>query len=185
VLIGALWARASDRAWARRAVGEGVRSCPRAGCGRSACPVHGEQGRRPVVIGRPRHRDEPRTGALGKVHPRIDIRRKLLGERHDRLRPRERDIRCRLGHAVGHCRRKRHIVGRGVDQACKARTHRLAGAEEVVGRDHPRLRLAGEPAPARRDRCFGQRRHVRAIEERNMVRNIEQMALTGEQRGAD
>src|SRR5262249_24217906 len=28
-----------DRAWAQRAVGEGVRSCPRAGCGKSACPV--------------------------------------------------------------------------------------------------------------------------------------------------
>jgi hypothetical protein len=28
-------------AWARRAVGEGVKSCPRAGCGRSACPVLG------------------------------------------------------------------------------------------------------------------------------------------------
>ena len=27
-----LWARASDPPWARRAVGEGVRSCPRAGC---------------------------------------------------------------------------------------------------------------------------------------------------------
>src|SRR5229473_2553326 len=27
-----LRARASDPAWARRAVGEGVRSCPRAGC---------------------------------------------------------------------------------------------------------------------------------------------------------
>src|SRR6516162_7965483 len=28
-----LRARSPDRAWARRAVGEGVRSCPRAGCG--------------------------------------------------------------------------------------------------------------------------------------------------------
>src|SRR6266496_2589738 len=34
-----LRARTSNRAWARRAVGEGVKSCPRAGCGRSACPV--------------------------------------------------------------------------------------------------------------------------------------------------
>jgi Xaa-Pro dipeptidase len=25
--------------WARRAVGEGVKSCPRAGCGKSSCPV--------------------------------------------------------------------------------------------------------------------------------------------------
>ena len=37
--LRALRARTPDRAWARRAVGEGVRSCPRAGCGRSACPV--------------------------------------------------------------------------------------------------------------------------------------------------
>ena len=28
-----------EQAWARRAVGEGVKSCPRAGCGKSACPV--------------------------------------------------------------------------------------------------------------------------------------------------
>ena len=37
--LRALRARAPDRAWARRGVGEGVKSCPRAGCGRSACPV--------------------------------------------------------------------------------------------------------------------------------------------------
>ena len=37
--LRALRARTSDPAWTRRAVGEGVRSCPRAGCGRSACPV--------------------------------------------------------------------------------------------------------------------------------------------------
>ena len=29
----------SEQAWARCGVDEGVRSCPRAGCGRSACPV--------------------------------------------------------------------------------------------------------------------------------------------------
>src|SRR5208283_899965 len=34
-----LRARTSDPAWARRAVDEGVRSCPRAGCRKSACPV--------------------------------------------------------------------------------------------------------------------------------------------------
>jgi RNA-directed DNA polymerase len=37
--LRALRARTPDRAWARRAVGEGVKSCPRAGCGKSACPV--------------------------------------------------------------------------------------------------------------------------------------------------
>jgi RNA-directed DNA polymerase len=37
--LRALRARAPVPAWARRAVGEGVKSCPRAGCGRSACPV--------------------------------------------------------------------------------------------------------------------------------------------------
>jgi hypothetical protein len=37
--LRALRARATDRAGARRGVGEGVMSCPRAGCGRSACPV--------------------------------------------------------------------------------------------------------------------------------------------------
>src|SRR6516165_11118222 len=37
--LRALRARTSNRTWARRAVGEGVRSYPRAGCGRSACPV--------------------------------------------------------------------------------------------------------------------------------------------------
>jgi RNA-directed DNA polymerase len=34
-----LRARAPEPAGARRGVGEGVRSCPRAGCGKSACPV--------------------------------------------------------------------------------------------------------------------------------------------------
>ena len=37
--LRALRARTSDPAWARRAVDEGVRSCPRAGCGKSARPV--------------------------------------------------------------------------------------------------------------------------------------------------
>ena len=37
--LWALRARTPNRAWARRAVGEGVTSCPRAGCGRSASPV--------------------------------------------------------------------------------------------------------------------------------------------------
>jgi hypothetical protein len=34
-----LRACATDCTWARPGVDEGVRSCPRAGCGRSACPV--------------------------------------------------------------------------------------------------------------------------------------------------
>src|SRR3979411_147302 len=34
--LRALWARTPEPAWARRAVGEGVKFCPRAGCGRSA-----------------------------------------------------------------------------------------------------------------------------------------------------
>ena len=38
-LYGSLRARTPMPAWARRVVGEGVKSCPRAGCGRSACPV--------------------------------------------------------------------------------------------------------------------------------------------------
>src|ERR1700758_3315898 len=37
--LRALRARTPNCAWTRRAVGEGVRSCPRAGCGRSASPV--------------------------------------------------------------------------------------------------------------------------------------------------
>ena len=37
--LRALRAPTPEPAWARRAVDEGVRSCPRAGCGRSACPV--------------------------------------------------------------------------------------------------------------------------------------------------
>jgi hypothetical protein len=37
--LPAHWARAPEPAWARRAVGEGVKFCPRAGCGKSACPV--------------------------------------------------------------------------------------------------------------------------------------------------
>src|SRR5713101_5920673 len=37
--LRALRARTFDCAWTRRVVGESVSSCPRAGCGRSACPV--------------------------------------------------------------------------------------------------------------------------------------------------
>jgi len=37
--LRALWPRTLEPAWARRAVGEGVKCCPRAGCGKSACPV--------------------------------------------------------------------------------------------------------------------------------------------------
>src|SRR4030088_367667 len=46
--LRALWARAPEqawarKAWARRAVGEGVKFCPRAGCGKSACPVRWQE----------------------------------------------------------------------------------------------------------------------------------------------
>ena len=37
--LWALRARTSDPAWSGPVVGEGVTSCPRAGCGKSACPV--------------------------------------------------------------------------------------------------------------------------------------------------
>src|SRR5271154_5939333 len=37
--LRALRARTPDPAWSRPVVGEGVTSCPRAGCGKSACPV--------------------------------------------------------------------------------------------------------------------------------------------------
>jgi len=37
--LRALRSRTPDRAWVQRAVGEGVTSCPRAGCGKSARPV--------------------------------------------------------------------------------------------------------------------------------------------------
>ena len=37
--LRALWSRTPEPAWARRVVDESVKSCPRAGCGRSACPV--------------------------------------------------------------------------------------------------------------------------------------------------
>src|SRR6516225_4396107 len=37
--VRALPARTADTAWTRPVVGEGVMSCPRAGCGKSACPV--------------------------------------------------------------------------------------------------------------------------------------------------
>jgi hypothetical protein len=37
--LRALWSRTPDRAWLHRAVGEGVTSCPRAGCRKSARPV--------------------------------------------------------------------------------------------------------------------------------------------------
>src|SRR6201987_3898183 len=36
--LRALRTRTLNRTWTRREVGEGVKSCPRAGCGRSACP---------------------------------------------------------------------------------------------------------------------------------------------------
>src|SRR5258708_25025692 len=39
--LRALWARTAEQAWARRAVGGGVKFCPRAGWGKSACPIGG------------------------------------------------------------------------------------------------------------------------------------------------
>jgi hypothetical protein len=37
--LRALRPRTLEPAWTRRAVGESVKFCPRAGCGKSACPV--------------------------------------------------------------------------------------------------------------------------------------------------
>src|SRR5450759_1943767 len=54
--LRALRARTPVPAWARRAVGEGVMSCPRAGCGRSACPVRGAGCGNGVRVAPARHR---------------------------------------------------------------------------------------------------------------------------------
>ena len=44
--LWALRARTPNRAWARRALGEGVKSCPRAGCGKLHVRFDGDEARR-------------------------------------------------------------------------------------------------------------------------------------------
>src|SRR5271166_2131082 len=48
--LRALRARTSDPAWARRAVDEGVRSCPRAGCGKSAATYRRDLGKKTAKL---------------------------------------------------------------------------------------------------------------------------------------
>src|SRR6202011_142607 len=48
--LRALPTRAPNTAWSRPVVGEGVKSCPRAGCGKSACPVRPLAGARPIRV---------------------------------------------------------------------------------------------------------------------------------------
>src|ERR1700686_2283286 len=54
--LRALWARTSEQAWTRRAVGEGVRSCPRAGCGSAARPVRRARCENGAMVEPVRHR---------------------------------------------------------------------------------------------------------------------------------
>jgi hypothetical protein len=54
--LRALRARTLNRAWTRRVVGEGVRSCPRAGCERFACPVRWAGSENGVMAEPLRHR---------------------------------------------------------------------------------------------------------------------------------
>jgi hypothetical protein len=73
--LRALRARTPNRAWARLAVGEGVRSCPRAGCGGSACPVR-ELAARIVSADRVGHpKSRFRTG-LPRHHHAARLQRK-------------------------------------------------------------------------------------------------------------
>jgi hypothetical protein len=55
-------ARTPDRAWAGRAVGEGVKSCPSAGCGRSARPVRRAGCGNGVTVEPLRHRQTKEVG---------------------------------------------------------------------------------------------------------------------------
>src|SRR5262249_28465454 len=66
--LRALRARTPDRARARYAVGEGVRSCPRAGCGSAACPVRRAGCGNGVTAEPLRHR-QTKEAANGYVQP--------------------------------------------------------------------------------------------------------------------
>src|SRR4029077_3052004 len=70
--LRALRTRTLSCAWARRAVGEGVRSCPRAGCGRSACPVRRAGCENGVMVEPLRHRQtkEAATDMYSLTRPR-------------------------------------------------------------------------------------------------------------------
>src|SRR5262249_5632689 len=70
--VRALRARPPDCAWARRAVGEGVMSCPRAGCGKSARPFGGGECEKGATAEPQRHRKtkEAKTDILNLPPPR-------------------------------------------------------------------------------------------------------------------
>src|SRR5712691_343701 len=67
--VRALRARTLEQAWARRVVDEGVRSCPRAGCGRPACPVRGAGCGNGAMVEPVRHR-ETKEAATDMFEPK-------------------------------------------------------------------------------------------------------------------
>jgi hypothetical protein len=89
----------------------------------------------------------------------------------------------RLRHAVGHGRRERHVVGVRVDELCEQSSYGLARREEIGRRDGPRAALAPQTLLAGHCRNFGQRRYVGAVQERDVIRDVEQMALIWQRLG--
>ena len=136
-----------------------------------------KQRRRPIVVAGARYRDESGPGSLGQIHPRINVGWKLFRQRHDALRPLDRNVVRRLRHAVGHRRSERDIVRIGIDEVGKQFPHRLARREEIGRCNGPGLGLAPQPSITGAQRDFRQRRYVGAVQKRDVVRDLEKMTL--------
>ena len=149
----------------------------RHGDDRGRCIDGRKQRGSPIVVAGARDRDESGPGSLGQIHPRIDVGWKLLRQRHDALRPSDRNIVRRLRHAVGHRWGEGDIVRVGVDEVGKQFPHHLARRKEIGRCNGPGLGLAPQPAITGAQRDFRQRRYVGAVQKRDVVRDLEKMTL--------
>ena len=121
-------------------------------------------------------------GAGRRRPPRIDVGGKLLCEQDDGPTGAERQVPRRCGHAVARGRDDRDVTGAGVDDARIEVTRVVDLGEEVGSGNLPRSRLAAHAPIPRLDDRMHERRHVGAVEIRDVVRQVEEVALARDHR---
>ena len=140
----------------------------------------GEERSCPISLFGSRDGSQPTVGALGEVPPGIDVGRELLGQDHYLLAFLELEVLGGQGDAVGDGRHQRHPFGIAAHQTSKELSGFFYRLEEVLGRDTPGLGSMGERCAGGFDDRSRQGTEVGAVEIGDVVRNVEQAALTGE-----
>ena len=122
-------------------------------------------------------RDHLGAGFRRASAPGVDVGGELVGERDDGLAARQWKVRRRRGDAVAGRRNQRDVVIARADQPGEEAAGTPAPTKEARRRQKPGPRLALDRRAPRLDRGLQHRRHVGAIEIRDVAGDVEEMTL--------